>query len=189
MSGRLDAPMRRLRGLVTAPVRLVDRRLPGRASRTRALRSMAVVLGVLLVAAGVLTGLAVRDTRAEAARLAGMAAAIELTPRLLTYDYRSLEDDKTRAREATTGDFTTQYDQLAEKILSPNAGAQHFVTKATVRDAAQISWSGDEVVTLLFLDQATSSKALTAPRLDNAGVRVTVREVDGRWLIAGMDRL
>jgi hypothetical protein len=47
----------------------------------------------------------------------------------------------------------------------------------------------DQVVVLVFLDQATTSKALTAPRLDNVGVRVTATDVDGKWLISQLDRL
>lgn len=185
----LMAPVRGLRGAATAPGRWVDRLLPDGRSRALALRSLAVAAGVLAVAAIVLTVLTVRDSRTEAARIQGIAAAVELTPRLLSYDYRSLADDKARAEAAITGDFAAQYAQFTGQILSPNAAGQNFVTKATVRDAAQVSWSADEVVAVLFLDQATTSKALTAPRLDNVGVRVTLRDVDGTWLISGLDRL
>ncbi len=174
----MTGPLGRVRTAVTAPGRWVDGALPDSRSRTRALRIGAIVAAVLLVAVGVLGVLAVRDSRTAAARADGLAAAAELTPRLLTYDFRSLADE-----------FAGQYGSFADQILSPNAAAQKFQTKATVRNYAVISASTDELVALLFLDQATNSKALTAPRLDNAGVRVTMREVDGKWLVAGMDRL
>lgn len=63
------------------------------------------------------------------------------------------------------------------------------MTKATVRNGAVVSADTDQVVMLVYLDQATTSKALTAPRLDNVGVRVTVSDVDGKWLVSQLDRL
>jgi Mce-associated membrane protein len=45
------------------------------------------------------------------------------------------------------------------------------------------------VVAMLYLSQVTTSTSLAAPRLDNSSVRVTLTEVDGRWLVAGLDRV
>ena len=174
---------------IGAPLRWVDRLLPASRTRllaTRILAGTAVALLVLVVALAVLT---VRDSRVERARAEGSAAALELTPRLLTYDYRSLADDAARAQAAVTGAFADQYRQYADQLLAPNAKEQNFVTKATVRNGAVVSAETDKVVVLVFLDQATTSKALTAPRLDNVGVRVTVSDVDGKWLVSQLDRL
>jgi len=174
---------------VGAPARWVERLLPEPGPRRLAARVLAGAAAVLLVAVVALTVLTVRDSRIERARAEGTTAVLALTPRLLTYDYRTLADDAARAQAAVTGAFAEQYRQYADQMLAPNAKEQNFVTKATVRNSAVVSADTDQVVVLVFLDQATTSKALTAPRLDNVGVRVTATDVDGKWLISQLDRL
>jgi len=161
---------------------------PGRA-RTATLAA----LGVLALAFAVLAGVGFwqfRDAAATAgARTDGLAAAMRLTPELLTYDYRTLPADAARAQAATTGAFGDQYRSLIDRSVKPNAPGQQLVTKATARDSAVLSASRDQVVALVFLSQVTTSTNLTAPRLDSSGVRVILHQIHGQWLIAGLDRL
>jgi Mce-associated membrane protein len=184
--GRLAAATRRALG---APARLVDRRLPPGRSRTVAIGVLGVLAAGLLAAAAVLGWSLADQGRIASARSAGLAAAVELTPQLLTYDYRTLPADTGRAEAATTGDFGSQYRALIEKTVGPNAGELQFVSKAEVRDSSVVSATPGGVVALIFISQVTTSKNLTAPRLDSSGVRVTMSEVDGRWLISKLDRV
>lgn len=179
----------RVRTAGTAPARWVDRLLPDRRSRSLAVRVLIAAAAVLVVAVGTLSVMAVHESRIDSARIYGLSAAVDLTPKLLTYDYRTLDADAAEAQASITGDFAGQYKDYFAQLLSPNAKAQQFVSKATVRAASEVSATADQVVALIYLDQATTSKALTAPRLDNSGVRVTVTEVGGRWLISKLDRL
>jgi Mce-associated membrane protein len=152
---------------------------------------MILLAGVVLSAAAVVvTGLQWRTAmQTEAARVDALAAAVDLTPRLLTYDYRTLPAEAAQAQAATTGDFAKEYSTLVAQYLTPNAQRQQFVTQVTVRDKSVVSADPVRVVAMLYLSQVTTSTSLAAPRLDNSSVRVTLTEVDGRWLVAGLDRV
>jgi Mce-associated membrane protein len=177
------------RRLVGAPARLVDSRLPPGRTRSLVTAALGTLVVGLLVAVLVLGRQHLRDGRIAAAREAGLAAAVELTPLLLTYDHRTLAADTERAEASTTGEFAGQYRELIRASIAPNAGALRLVTKAEVRESSLVTAEDGRVVALLFLSQVTTSSDLTAPRLDSSGVRVTVTEVDGRWLISGLDRV
>lgn len=185
MTGRLAGPRR----VLAAPARLVDRRLsPGR-SRQVATAAVTVLVVALMVGLAVVGWTRAQDAGTETAREAGLRAAVELTPTLLTYDYRTLTEDSARAEAATTGEFAGQYQELIRTSIAPNAARLQLVTKAEVRDSSLVSVEPDQVVALLFLSQVTTSRDLTAPRLDSSGVRVTMTGVDGRWLVSKLDRV
>jgi Mce-associated membrane protein len=179
-----------MRRVLGAPARLVDRRLrPGGRARPVATAVLGLLVAGLLVGVAGLGWTRVQDDRTVTAREAGMRAAVELTPLLLTYDHRTLTEDTGRAEAATTGEFAGQYRELIRTSVAPNAGALQLVTRAEVRDSSLVSAEPGQVVALLFLSQVTTSRELTAPRLDSSGVRVTVTEVDGRWLVSRLDRV
>lgn len=161
---------------------------PGRVA-SAAVPALAVLLAVLLAGGALLAWQLRVASTSTTARSDGLAAATELTERLFTYDYRSLPADIARAESATTGGFAVDYRDTVAHTVAPNAADQHLVTRATVRHAAVVSAAPDRVIALVFLSQITTSTKLTAPRLDNSGVRVTLDRVDGTWLIAGLDRV
>jgi Mce-associated membrane protein len=76
-----------------------------------------------------------------------------------------------------------------QQYLTPNAMKQQFVTHVTVRDKSVVSAEPGKLVAMLYLSQVTTSATLTAPRLDNSSVRVTLTEVGGQWLVAGLERV
>lgn len=148
---------------------------------------LVVVCG--LAAMSVVLGLKLQDSSASVrARTEGLAAATRLTPQLLGYDYRT-PPQTDQVAGGTTGDFTKQYTTLVEQYLTPQASAQQFVTQVTVRDMSVVRAEPRHLVAMLFLSQVTTSTALPAPRLDASSVRVTLDEVDGRWLVAGLERV
>jgi Mce-associated membrane protein len=145
---------------------------------------------VLLAAVVVVAGLQWRTAaQTEQARTDGLAAAVDLTPKLLTFDYRTLPVEVGQAQATTTGDFAKEYSTLVQQYLTPNAMKQQFVTQVTVRDKAVVSAEPGKLVAMLYLSQVTTSATLTAPRLDNSSVRVTLTEVGGQWLVAGLERV
>lgn len=160
---------------------------------SRGLATTLATLGVLTAALAVAAGVGTWQWRAATAttqaRVDGLAAAVVLTPELLTLDYRTMPSDVARAEAATTGDFAVDYHALIDQTVAPNAPSQRLVMHATVRESSVVSATPDRVVTLLFLAQTTTSMNLNAPRLDTSGVRVTLDKVDGRWLIAKLDRV
>ena len=151
------------------------------------------VLAVLAVAVGVtadrLAVHAQHDDAVAQARTAALAAAKTELPQILSYDYRSIGSDLATARADTTGQFRGEFNLLASQLISPVAGQQHTVTRATVPDAAVVSATADQVVVLLFIDQSTTSKKRQQPQQEASQVRVTMERSGGRWLVSQFQAL
>ena len=61
-------------------------------------------------------------------------------------------------------------------MKSNNASA-----KGNVLDSAVESVNGQDVVVLLFVDQAVANAKVPDPRLDRSRMKMTMEYVDGRW--------
>ena len=156
----------------------------------------AVVATLLCVpAAAALPTLAARERdalEAEQARTAAAAAAKQAVEDVLSYDYRTVDDDITRARSEATGEFAAQYAASAER-LADQAQQSRAIVQATASAPAVVAAAGDQVVVLLFVDQASVKQLKDAEspstRIDRSRVRVTMSRVDGRWLISQLAAL
>ncbi|MGA5900189.1 hypothetical protein [Streptomyces venetus] len=175
-----------------------ERSEPGAGGRRRLLT---VVLAVLLVAALVALaalGWQYRDGRlTETARTEGLAAARKAAPIVLSYDYRHLDKDFSRARAHLTGDFRDEYGKTTKTVVAPTAGKYHAVVKATVATpgsggtpaASVVSASPDKVVVLLFVNQVTESTQVSGSRLDLNRVRMTMDRTSEGWKVSAVDAL
>lgn len=164
-----------------------DRLLPG--GRLRGLVAAVTVLLALGCAAGVtvLMVSTVDEIRAEQAGRDAVPAVLELTPKLLDFDYRTIDADIARAKSVTTGDYWAQ-NALAD-TLKPAVVSEQATTKTVVQGAGVADARPDRVVVLVFLNQTTSGKNLTAPRVDSRVARVTATKTGGIWLLAGFEPL
>jgi Mce-associated membrane protein len=154
--------------------------------------SMAV-LGILAAAAvvsAVLLAIAAHhdDVTASASAAARKAATAEIQ-QILTYDYRTINSDVAKAGSDTTGEFHQQFGTLAGQLIVPSAQQQQTVTKAKVANASVVSANANQVVVLLFVDQATTNKAQQQPQPVGSQVKVTMQQVGGRWLVAQFQAL
>ncbi|MGW6908171.1 hypothetical protein [Streptomyces sp. NPDC054940] len=168
--------------------------------RPRRHRLFLAVLGVLLVAglvAAALLGWQYRDGhRTESARTEALAAALKSAPAVLSYDYRHLNRDFTRARTHLTGDFRDEYGKTTKTVVGPTAEKYHGVVKATIAApatgapaASVVSASPDEVVVLLFVNQVTESTQVSGARVDLNRVRMTMAHTDDGWKVSAVDAL
>ncbi|MET7337206.1 hypothetical protein [Nonomuraea sp. NPDC005650] len=155
-----------------------------------------VLLAILVVVAGVLVPTMwfnLRDLRAaDAAGTQAMAAAKEVAPDLLSYDYRTVEEDLARAGTHTTGELTTHYKELTKSLVS-RAKAQKIVQTVTVAGAGVERAEPDRVEVLLFVNTGTVKDVAgeTAPRqqfTQNRARFVMVRQ-GSRWLVADLSTL
>jgi Mce-associated membrane protein len=168
-----------------AAVARADRMLPS--GRLRLLLPILTVLVALGCAAGTtVLALTTADTlHAERAGPEATAAVLDLTPKLLNYDYRTIDADLARAQSVTTGDYWAQNglaDSLKPVVVAEGASTQTVVQAAGVAEAEP-----DRVVVVVFLNQTTSGNNLPAPRVDSRVARVTAARVDGTWLLAGFE--
>jgi Mce-associated membrane protein len=172
---------------------------PRRNKRERA----ALVLAVLClpVAAAAIVFLAVTPSSSPSASSgsllsgtsrAGLAAAKIAVPTILSYDYRSIGSDIAKAKAVETGVFAKQYTQVAQPLLA-QARRIKAIVQATVGSAGVVSEDHDNVVVLLFVDQATVRQDRNQPapqtRIDQDRVLATMTKVNGRWFVSALAAL
>ncbi|GAA4689208.1 hypothetical protein GCM10023215_26730 [Pseudonocardia yuanmonensis] len=165
--------------------------LPGAAwadARRRPRRAF-TVLGVTAVVLAVVAGLfgffALRQAQIESARGAASAAAEEKVTALLSYDYRTIQNDQGDRGAMVTGQFKDDYASLIADIVGPAASQQQLTTRSSVVSSSVVGTDGtDQVTLLMFLNQTTQSAAKPDPTLSGSRIRVTMQEVDGTWLVS-----
>ncbi|MFF4759898.1 hypothetical protein [Streptomyces sp. NPDC001292] len=170
---------------------------PRKAGRSVLTAVLGVVLVAALVAAAVLGWRYRQGRQAEQARDEALAAARKAAPVVLSYDYRHLDRDFSRARALLTGHFRDQYGKTTKAVVAPTATKYHGVVKATVATPADggaptvsvVSATTDRVVVLLFVNQVTQSTQVPEPRLDLNRVRMTLTRTSDGWKVSGVDAL
>ena len=166
-----------------------------RRGRSALLVPIALALAVALLA-GLVTYLFLQDRRertlAELRRPNGPAltAAREAGRVLFSYDYRQLDADFGNALSLTTGDFTSEYRDFADKVVKPVAAENQVVVKATVSQAGTTGQTTtDQVVALVLVDQVTTSSKVEDQAIDRSRVRMTLVDRDGKWLVSKVEAL
>lgn len=120
-----------------------------------------------------------------AAGSAALAAARTDVPKLLGYDYRTIDTTfPAIANSALTGKFADQYRELGSSVIIPAAKKDNIVTTAEVVAGSVVSARKDAVTVLLFVNQSTTSSTLQGPRLDGSRVRVELQHTDGGWKVS-----
>jgi Mce-associated membrane protein len=155
---------------------------------TRLLAALGAVAVVLAVASGVLFW---QDSRASATVTASedaVAAARTGAETLFSYDYRTIDANLAAGQKVVAGSLAKDYADTT-KVVKPTAVANKAVVKATVSQAGVVSASPDQVVVLLYLNQATQNTKIQGTRMDMNRVRVTMEKVDGDWKIVRAEPL
>ena len=133
-----------------------------------------------------------RATVPAAARDDALAAARTAARDLLSYDYRTLDKDIAKAKSETTGAFAKQYAGAAGRLVA-DARQARAIVQASPSAPGVVSASADQVVVLLFVDQAsvkqTRGQRSPATRIDQSRVRMTMTLVHGRWLVSQLAAL
>jgi Mce-associated membrane protein len=150
------------------------------------LAALLIVVTGLAVAAGVLLVRVQAGQAAQTARTASVTAAEREVPVLLSYSYQSFSADLARAQGDTTGGFRSRYVQLMTGQVQRAAMANHVVTQASVSAASVVDAQPGSATLLLFLAEQTKTDAKQQPVLNDTALRVTMREVNGTWLVAGL---
>ncbi|REE61525.1 Mce-associated membrane protein [Streptomyces sp. 3212.3] len=174
-----------------------DGALPRRTGRRVLTAVLGAVLVAALAAAAVLGWQYRQEGQAEQARDEALAAARKASPVVLSYDYRHLDRDFSRARALLTGHFRDQYGRTTKAVVAPTATKYHGVVKATVATPADggapaasvVSAAPDRAVVLLFVNQVTRSTQVPQPRLDLNRVRMTLTRTSDGWKVSGVDAL
>lgn len=104
---------------------------------------------------------------------------------VLSYDYRHLDQDERAATAQMTSKFRKDYEQTFT-LIKQNAPRVQAVVAATVLGSAISHDSGKTVDILLFVDRPTSKKGAKEPVVYRDQVTLSMRLVDGTWLVDDM---
>lgn len=129
------------------------------------------------------------ERQTEAAREQAITASRDAARLLFSYDYTTLDEDFAKGLSVTTGQFRDDYSRTTTDVVAGVARQYKAVVVADVVESAVIDAAPDEVTTLVFLNQATTSTQITGQQVDQSRVRMRLVERDGRWLVAEVQAL
>lgn len=176
---------------MTTPTEPEPSAAPARPGFRRLLPVLALALVAVLMAGanGYVWYAVQRNAATETARQQGLAASRDAARLLFSYDYRSLAKDFSMGLSLTTGPFRQQYQDTTTKVVTDVAKKYHAVVQATVVQAGVVRADPSTVVTLVFVNQVTTSTRVTGQKVDLSRVRMTLDHVGGRWLVAKVEAL
>lgn len=130
-------------------------------------------------------------TLPSSAAAAAVRAAVDKVPGVLSYDYRTLEENLRDATGSMTPKFVESFTDTFDRVVKPMATKNKAVTKALVRGAGIATLTDDEstATCVLFIDQllATSDGAAKRPHVGKERVTVVLKQVDGTWLLDNIE--
>ncbi|GAB3399738.1 hypothetical protein [Flindersiella endophytica] len=166
-----------------------DRTAQGPAWFAWLIPGLAALLVVLLVLIAVFGYQAYQASRVDDARTQAVSAATTAAVDMLSYDYRHLDKDFAKAKRHLAPGFADQYAKTTTTVVRPSALKIKAVVSAQVIKGSVVSATPDRVVTLLFVNQTTSSTLRSGKRTDLNRVRMTMERTDDRWLVASVQAL
>jgi Mce-associated membrane protein len=151
------------------------------------------VLAVLvLLSAAAVTYVALRLRHAEATESAAgnaQVTAARYAEQLLSYHHAHLDRDFAESQRLMTDGFVREYTEATD-VVREEAVEDRAVIRAEVVATSVVDAEPDEVRTLLFVNQTTTTgNDAGSPSIDLNRVVMTLVEEDGRWLVSGLDAL
>jgi Mce-associated membrane protein len=123
----------------------------------------------------------------EASARQAVQAASDGAVDVLSYSFTALDHDFAKAKSHLTGDFLAYYSKFTEQIVGPTAQQGQLTTSTKVIRAALSELHPDSAVVLVFVDQTTASQQKPQPVKADSSVLVTLKKINGSWLIANFD--
>jgi Mce-associated membrane protein len=122
-----------------------------------------------------------------AARHQVIQAASDGAVALLSYSPDTLTRDLNNAKSRVTDGYLPYYQQFAEKVVGISAQRGLVTTTAVVIKAAVAQMHPDSAVVLAFLRLKTMSKDKPEPVVTSSSLKVTLKRVNGSWLIDNLE--
>jgi Mce-associated membrane protein len=143
---------------------------------------------LLAMGAGYLKWVDTSARESQTARVESVKAATDTTIAMLSYKHDTADHDLGAAQERLTGSFKGQYALLIHDVVIPGAKQKQISAVAAVPAAASVSATETHAVVLVFIDQTTTI-GQDAPTNMASSVRVSLDNIEGRWLVSGFERL
>jgi Mce-associated membrane protein len=157
-------------------------------AKWRSIVATTLVVAAVGVAAGIYFIVYRPDQRVDdATARRAIQAASDGAVAVLSYSYDHLNRDFNNAKSHLSGDFLAYYNKFTDDVVGPTAQQGQLTATAKVIRAAVSDLHPDSAVVLVFVDQTTSSPQKKDPEKTQSAVLVTLKKVDGSWLIAKFD--
>jgi Mce-associated membrane protein len=157
-------------------------------ARWRSIVATTLVVATVGVAAGVYFILYRPDQQVDdAAAHRAIRAASDGAVAVLSYSHDHLNRDFNNAKSHLTGDFLAYYSKFTDDVVAPTAEKGQLTATAKVIRAAVSELHPDSAVVLVFVNQITASVHKKDPEMTRSSVLVTLKKVNGSWLIAKFD--
>jgi hypothetical protein len=114
------------------------------------------------------------------ARNAGLQAATELTQKMLSFDWKTLDTDTKAAEAVLAPTLRAEYTKQMAKIKDQTIKNQVKLTASVVASSI-VSATSHKVVALLFVNQLTTAKGVSNQRVDTSRVVATLTREEGEW--------
>ena len=146
------------------------------------------LLTVVTVVLATVLGLRAQDAATlDPARDAAAAAARDAAETVLTFDYRTLDEDSAEAETYLTDDYADKYRAGIESLVSDAAEQTQGSVQAEVRAVAVVpcgdGCSDTRVDVLVFVDQVSRTSASKQPRTALNRVVFSMEKQADRWLV------
>lgn len=154
-----------------------------------------VLLAVAALAVALLMALPdARETKAvEDARTPAATAAATAAEQLLSFDYRTLDQERGEDAALLTPEFAATFEETFTQVLGETAASAKPVVTADVRAVATMECGDDcdpdEAQVLLFVDQVNSGPTRPEASRDENRLVMSMRRVGDRWLVADITAL
>lgn len=125
------------------------------------------------------TDAAVADTVVKAASDGAVA--------MLSYAPPTMDKDFAAAKSHLTGDFVKFYTDFTNNVVTRAVKEKDVKTQAKVVRAAISDLSPESALVLAFINQTTVSKDNPDGTFAQSSVKISMKKVDGAWLIAAFD--
>lgn len=145
-----------------------------------------ILIVVLAAGAGYLKWQNNMSQHEQIAMAESVKAAGDATVAMLSYKPDTVEQDLDAARGLLTGPFLDSYTTLTRDVVIPGALEKQITATASIPAAASVSVDGRNAVVLLFVNQ-TISVGAEPPTNTASTVRVSLEQIDGRWLVTQFD--
>jgi Mce-associated membrane protein len=137
----------------------------------------AVLVGLCVWQAGEPTDEQVKDATTDA-----QAAAERAIVAIVSYDYRSLDDDQAKASAYMTEDFGKDYEALFA-VIRENAPETKTILTTDVVASGVVRSGDDRVQVFMFINNPRTNAEITTPEVGRNQVTVTMEKVGDDWLV------
>ena len=121
-------------------------------------------------------------TAAESAGRTVRATLPDKLQTILSYDFQTFDENRTKALEQLTPGFGKEYEDTLDEI-EDRAREQRRSQDAQVIAVAVVRASPDEVTTLVFINRTTTTAGSERQRILQDRANVTVVRRGGSWLV------